>query len=374
MKKLLFVAAANSIHTIKWVNSLTNDFEVHLVYCKNHFSKINFVNKNVFLYKLPFRAPYGYYLNCIKLRKLFKRINPDIVNVHYASGYGTLARLSKLRPELLSIWGSDVYDFPNQSKFKKKILWKNLKYANAIASTSNIMVKRLKELFPNLREKVYITPFGVDVDKFSPNKNSKNTLDFKIGVVKTLKEKYGIKYAILAVKYLKDKLISNHEEELANSIKFYIYGDGEQKNELQELINNNNLQQYVFLMGKIPNNKVPEVLNTFDVFCATSNNESFGVSVVEAMSCALPVVATNADGFCEIVDDNVTGYLVKKQNIVEIANRLENILKNKDLALNFGKKGRESVLKNYDWCDNVKTMVSVYYEIIANEENKNDKD
>ena len=58
-------------------------------------------------------------------------------------------------------------------------------------------------------------------------------------------------------------------------------------------------------MGKIPNEKVPEALNKLDIFCVTSilNSESFGVAVVEAMACEVPVVATDVDGFREVVDE-----------------------------------------------------------------------
>ena len=122
--KVFFISAASSIHTVKWVNSLSEDYEVHLIYCNNHQPKIDSVNKNVILHKLHFKAPIGYYLNSIELRKLYKKIHPDIINVHYASGYGTLARISRIKPVLLSIWGSDVYDFPNQSKIKNRILKK----------------------------------------------------------------------------------------------------------------------------------------------------------------------------------------------------------------------------------------------------------
>ncbi len=44
---------------------------------------------------MKFNAPYGYYLNVMELRKLYKEIKPDVINVHYASGYGTLVRRAK---------------------------------------------------------------------------------------------------------------------------------------------------------------------------------------------------------------------------------------------------------------------------------------
>lgn len=224
--KVMFISAANSIHTVRWVNALVKDFEIHLVFCKNHKPTIDKIDKEVILHELMFNAPWGYYLNVLQVKMLYKRIRPSIVNVHYASGYGTLARVSKVKPVLLSIWGSDVYDFPNQSKLKMKILQKNVMYADSIASTSYAMAKELKKQVETLLEKdIAITPFGVDIEKFKKIKDKTNKEDFNIGIIKALKANYGIKYVILAIKRIKEELKKEGQTELSNSIKLYIYGE-----------------------------------------------------------------------------------------------------------------------------------------------------
>lgn len=274
---------------------------------------------------------------------------------------GTLIRISKLQPVLLSVWGSDVYDFPNESKIKAKIFKKNVLNAKCIASTSNAMAKELQKKVEIGNMPVFITPFGVDVEKFKAEKKKENT-EFIIGNVKTLEPKYGIKYAILAVKKLKEKLVENNEAKLANSIKLYIYGEGKQRKELKKLIQVNNLQDSVFLMGKIPNEQVPKVLNKLDVFCATSilDSESFGVAVVEAMACEVPVIASNVDGFCEVIEERKTGIIVDRKNVDQIAQALEELLRNQALRQEYGKKGRKRVLEYYNWKDNVEYMSSIY--------------
>ena len=118
--KILFLSAANSIHTVRWVNSLANrNHEIYLVYNRGHNPKADKIDKKVKLCELPFTGNRGYFFNVFALKKLAKKIKPDVINVHYASGYGTLARKSKLCPILLSVWGSDVYDFPNKSFVNK---------------------------------------------------------------------------------------------------------------------------------------------------------------------------------------------------------------------------------------------------------------
>lgn len=366
--KIMFISAANSIHTVRWVNSLSNEFEIHLVYCKNHRPNIDNINSKVVLHELKFKAPYGYYLNVIQLRNLYKKIKPDIINVHYASGYGTLARVAKIRPVLLSVWGSDVYDFPNESKFKKKILQKNIMFADEIASTSKVMAKELKKQIPMLKKDIHITPFGVDIEKFKKIETERAGNDFNIGNIKKLEKKYGIEYLILGVEKLIRKLEKSGNDETAKAIKLYIYGDGSQKQELESMIIEHKLENNVFLMGRIANDIVPEKLGQLDVFCAPSilNSESFGVAVVEAMACEVPVIASDVDGFSEVMVNNETGYIVEKKNADKIAEALEKLLNNPKQRIEFGKNGRKRVIENYNWEDNVKKMEEIYTRMEKN--------
>ena len=362
-KEIFFISAANSSHTLKWVNSLSKNYKIHLIYCKGQDNKAEIINENVVLHELKFKAPLGYYLNVFELRKLYNKIKPDLINVHYATGYGTLARISRIKPILLSLWGSDVYEFPKISFINKIILERNVIYANEIASTSNVMAQELKNEFPNIDKEIFITPFGVDTELFNKEKNRNN--EFTIGVIKTLEEVYAIDDLIKSVNILKQRLINNKEFEIANKLKCYIYGEGYKKIELELLIKELKLENTVFLKGKIPNYEVSKALNKFNVFCATSICESFGVAVVEAMACEIPVVVTATDGFKEIVDNNINGFVVNVKDVNEISNKIEILLKNKELAEKFAKNGREKVLKMYDWNKNVENMEKIYNKIIS---------
>ena len=362
-KVVFFVSAANSSHTIKWVNALSNQFTIHLIYCKGHINEIDKINKDVVLHELKYKSPQGYYFNAIELRKLFNEIKPDLINVHYASGYGTLVRISGIKPVLISVWGSDVYDFPKKSLINSYILEKNILYADEVASTSIAMAEELKKEIPDLDKDIFITPFGVDIEMFK-NQNHKRDDNFIIGTVKTLEKNYAIDILIKSVEKLKCNLIENNKSELAQKIKCYIYGEGSQRDYLENLIKELKLEDTVFLRGKIPQADVPKALNELNVFCVTSISESFGVAVVEAMSCEIPVVATNTDGFKEVVDDGINGYIVNVNDIDGIATKFEKILNDKNLGQSIGKNGRKKVLEMYDWNKNVDQMSKIYSQMI----------
>lgn len=362
--KIMMLCPAYSIHSIKWVNSLAErGYEIHVCFCKNQGDKAGITNDAVIKHELPFSAPIGYYLNAVNLRKITQQIKPDIIHVHRASSYGTLARIARIQCNVLSIWGSDVYEFPFKSKSNRNIVKKNLAYANCLASTSGVMAEQSRQFLKDSEKKIFVTPFGVDITRFIGGSKKEKT-SITIGTVKTLSPKYGISDAINSINILLNKLRDTGYIDIANAIRYDIYGKGPLKDKLQSQINNLGLEKVVNLLGYIQNLDVPEKLRNFDIFLASStlSSESFGVAVVEAMACELPIVATKVPGFTEVVADCETGFLVNIKDPLAISEALYKLIINKELREKMGKKGRERVLTLYNWEDNVTYMEKIYVE------------
>ena len=361
--KIIFLGEAGSIHTIRWVNSLSEKgIEVILVSLKGNFDNVEKISKKVKVIYLPFGTKLGYYLNVFALKKIISKEKPDLINAHYASGYGTLGRLSGFNKKLLNVWGSDVYDFPNESKLKKRIIEKNLKNYTAIASTSYCMAEETKKYLENKSKEIFITPFGVDTEKFKNLNIEKKENEITMGIVKTLTEKYGIEYLIKAIKELENILdIENYKK-----IRLLIYGKGELKNKLEDLTKELQIEDKVIFKGYISNEDVPKALNEMDIFVVPSilDSESFGVAAVEAMACEIPVIASSVGGLKEVIVDKETGYLVPKKDHKEIAKYLKKLILDKNLRTSLGKNGRKRVLENYDWNSNVDYMIKIYREIV----------
>ena len=193
--KIAFLAGYNVIHTVRWVNSLCErGHDVHLLSLHRKGDKLDPRVKKI---HFPFSPPAGYYLNAPFVRAYLRKIKPDLINAHYASGYGTLGRLSGFHPYILSVWGSDVYDFPNYSARNRKLVMKNLLAADMVCSTSHAMAKVTKELCPDLTD-IHITPFGVDTRKFIPDPLPEKVDHITIGTVKRIEGKYGVDILIRA--------------------------------------------------------------------------------------------------------------------------------------------------------------------------------
>ncbi len=357
--KILFISAGNSSHTAKWVNALSkNGHEIHLIFNADHAPKTVEISPSVQIHALKHTGFKGYYLNARELKKIVEQLRPDVINVHYASGYGTLVRIAKLQHVLLSVWGSDVYQFPYESKLKKAILTKNLNYVDEIASTSYAMREQTKKFLKKKKE-IEITPFGVDMNVFKHiPKIEKNSFTF--GIVKLLTPIYGVDIVISAFELFCSKI----SEKEKKHVYLEIYGDGESKTQLETFARDTTVSKQIKFKGYIVNSKVPEALNKMDVCLLGSIQESFGVSVIEAMSCGIPVIATDTEGFKEVLPSGKAGYIVPVGDASSMAEKMLTLYRNPELRLEMGNNGIECVRKKYDWEKNVKRMEEIYNEMI----------
>lgn len=358
--RIAFLAPASSIHTVRWVNALAE--RGHIIYLLTMHPSTPRLHTNVSMHVLPVRNALGYYANAFVVKRLLKQLKPQILHVHYASGYGTLGRLSGFQPMLLSVWGSDVYDFPFQSKRNMRIIRKNLMAAVRICSTSTAMAKQTSKLGIDV-DKITITPFGVDFKKFYPGSYDETAKPITIGTVKHLSYKYGIDVLIRAFHLVKQDRFSSTDP--YSAIRLLIVGEGPSKQELVDLVSALNLNDVVFY-GKAAHDDVPDIIRTMDIFVVPSrlDSESFGVAAVEASACGVPVIAADVGGLPEVVVQGQTGYIVPKENSEALAKALKRLIDNNELRHQLGLKGREFVRQRYDWEENVSIMEKVYRNIM----------
>lgn len=358
--RIALLAGSNAIHTVRWVNSLCErGHEVHLLSLHGEGDKIDPRVKKV---TFPFQPALGYYLNIPFVQAYLRKIKPDLLNAHYASGYGTLGRLSRFHPYVLSVWGSDVYDFPNQSVRNRDLVVKNLRSADRVCSTSHAMAKVTKKLCPSL-EGISITPFGVDIRKFKPDFQPREMKTFTVGTVKRLGSKYGIDILIRSFAAMREsiKLVN---PAFADILRLLIVGEGSDKGALIKLATEIGVGDITRFEGAVLYADVPVFLRKMDIYAAFSRFESFGVAILEASACGVPVVVSDVDGPSEVVRNNETGIIVPIENIAASAAALEKLVMNSALRSRLGAAGRTHVVDNYDWEKSVDIMENVYKSVV----------
>jgi len=107
----------------------------------------------------------GYPAALPRIRRLVKRISPDVLHSHYAISYGVLGALTGFRPHVIGAWGSDILITPGASKLRWAVLVRALRRADLITSLSGQITRVLIERgVPG--EKIETIPFGVDTQLF----------------------------------------------------------------------------------------------------------------------------------------------------------------------------------------------------------------
>ncbi len=354
--RVLFIGSQKSNHSKKWVNNLVaRGHEVLLVYQHESSDTSVEFDSRVKTHMLKYGGYKSYILNVPEIRKIYHDFKPDVVNAHYMAGYGLMATLAGLRPLVLNCYGSDIFVAPKKNKIVRWIIKNLLNKADAVAATSKAMAAEAKHIMGNSQKDVTVTPFGVDVGLFKKDENRKQNEQPVIGIIKYLKLEYNIPLLIKAFAITKDKA----------SVKplLHIYGSGPLKDVFVSLCNDLGITDDVSFFETIPNQEVPKALNSMDIFVNSSNVESFGVNIVEAMACELPVVATPCPGPKEVIDNGITGVVLKGWNPDELAEELIKLVENSALREQYGKAGREKVLREYDWSKNVETLINVYHQV-----------
>jgi len=357
--KICYLADINSAHTHKWLNYFVHKgYDIHVISLgKGEYEGVTVYSLDVqdnVMKKNSDKGKLAYLKKIRRVRSLIKEINPDIVHAHYASSYGLLGAIANYHPYIISVWGSDVYDFPVKSPIHKFIIKYNLKKADYILSTSKVM-KIETQKYTN--KPIQVTPFGVDINKFIPNKVEKE--EIVIGTIKTLEEKYGIKYLVKAFKEIKER---NKDLKL----KLRIGGKGSQEDYLKELAKELSIDKDVDFLGFVKPNDVIEEFQNFDVavFPSTLDSESFGVAAVEAEACGTPVVVTDVGGLMESTKPNVTSLVVKKNSVEDLAEKIETLVRDTNLRITMGINARKFVEENYSLEDNFNNVDEIYRNIV----------
>jgi len=363
--KVLLLAGLTSAHTIKWANSLDESgIDVSVAglvnFERNHFNK----SIKTFSFNIPKEIPakgFGslskiVYLKALpELRKLINSIQPDILHSHIASSYGLLGALTNFRPYIVSVWGFDVYTFPNVSFIHKNVLRWVLKKADVVLSTSKVMAYETRKY--SLKE-VFVTPFGIDTAKFKPI-SQKEDESTTIGTIKGLEDQYGIEYLLKAYAILRER----HPKE---KMKLLIVGGGSKANYLRHLAKDLRIEDTTVFTGNIPYEKVIDYHNKLDIYIAVSinDNESFGVSILEASACEKPVIVSSVGGLNEVVMEGITGLVVPPKDEIATANAIEKFILDANLRKKMGQAGRRFVQENYELDKNVQSMIQIYESVV----------
>jgi glycosyltransferase involved in cell wall biosynthesis len=230
----------------------------------------------------------------------------------------------------------------------------------------NAAKKRFK-WFINKKEKIEVIYNGVDLLEFE-SKTEKKFLEKEFNIHENFKV---IATAGQIIPSKGQEIFIKSAEKIIKEIdipvNFMIIGSGDIKylNKLKQLTKELKIENNIIFTGF--RNDIIRIIKVIDIFVLLSFlQEGISRVILDAMAAGKPVIATNVGGNCEIIENNITGILLSKNNLVEnLTNSIVKMLLNPTIAKKMGENGKNRVKLLFDINDKVKRIENIYEELIC---------
>lgn len=143
-------------------------------------------------------------------------------------------------------------------------------------------------------------------------------------------------------------------------VELLVVGDGGEINYLQQIAGKN-----VKFLGRIPNQKVRELLKKSDIFVLNSTHEGLPHALLEALAEGIPVIATKIPATEEILVDGETGLFVRVNDAADLAKKIEKLSSNLPLRNKLAANGKKLFLQKFTWESHIKALYNVFDEVTS---------
>ena len=289
--------------------------------------------------------------NIIKVIKIVNEENIQLIHSHH--------RMTSLISRIVAFFtGVKVVHTQHvclEDKFLlTRLSLKNINIISVSNSARDILIKKC-----NL-DKGKITTIYNTVEIYNKNKNvdkvlldAKNNGYFTIAQISRVIEYKGIYDFVNIAK----AVIENNK-----NVRFFLLGDGEESEKLKVYIRENNLEDYVFMLGSKDN--VIEHLKYIDLVLLCSYIEGLPLAPIEAFSQSIPVVATNIPGTCEEIANGLNGYLVSIKDIKSFAKRINELYYDEELYNSLKIGAYRSFIQNYTSEKYISSHLKFYKKVL----------
>ena len=230
---------------------------------------------------------------------------------------------------------------------KSSRLWiKTLRKSNKLL----LQLEQTKIDIPEeFHSKSIVTHYGVDTAIFEPTTiNNHNPTVLFVG---SLLPSKGLRYLIEAM----PSVIARSPD-----TRLIVVGCGSGQSKLEELVHALQIEQNVKFEGSVDHRKIAPYFQQCDVFCLPTLSEAFGTVLLEAMSCAKPIVATNVGGVPDVVEHGRSGLIVPLKESKALAQAIITLFENPGLREKMGQHNRKLCEQKYDWSNIIDDIEEIY--------------
>ncbi len=325
--------------------------------------------KNIRIYLIP-RLGYAVFIKCAVVLGLYLklRFGIDVFDASEVAGGGIAVTILKFltgKPSVIEIQGEIFKKSENKQNVKSRLLQK----IGCFAMRCTVRVRVIsRAIFNQVKEqgipesKIRLISLRVDLSLFNPRlipgiNQFGDKVGITLGYVGRLVDGKGLEDLFEAVKILKNQNLGFRTWDLA------IYGNGPLESKLKKLANELKIEDKIEWRGFVLYSQVPAALAQIDIFVYPSWHEGFGRSIMEALAMEKAVVATRVGGIPDLINAGENGFLVEPNNPGILAQKIKELIQNKDLREKFGKASREWVSRNYEWNDGIKKFANLFLEL-----------
>ncbi len=224
-----------------------------------------------------------------------------------------------------------------------------LKRANAIVCLSEKYRRELENQY-NVKRPITVIPNGINTSLFSPVE--KHDLDYVyLGMASRMVKGKDHKTLLTAFKIV----LENHP-----NIRLILAGDGETRPVVEALCQQLDLSKHVDFTGMLDEKEMLEFYAKITVYVLATHYETMSTALLQAMSCGLPVVTSAIENNAALIDHDVTGWLYKDENAVDLANQIMDIIQHVEKKNQISAAARAHIIKNFS----VQKMETLYTNLV----------
>lgn len=353
MKRILYVSDAASVHTRRWAEHFRDQgVEVHVA----SFRPAAIEGVRVHRLGTARLGRLGYFLAIPRLRALARRVRPDVVHAQYLTSYGFLAAAARLRPLVVTAWGTDVLISPEESRLLRWLASFAVRRADAVTTVAQHMNAAVTALgvAPNC---VIAVPFGVNTQHFLPPPVDRpEAAPLRLICTRNFGPIYSVHTLIEALRILRERGLA---------LQVSLVGEGPLRSELQAQVARFRLDDCITFHGHVDHARLAQLLAQAHLFVTPALSDGNNVSLNEAMACASFPIATNIAANSQWIENGVNGLLYPVGDAVRLADVIEQGARDVGLRQRAALLNRRIVETRADWRMCVKRMEETYRRAMA---------
>ncbi len=353
--KIAFLSGGNFTHTLAYLDFFRDrGHTVYWITCdrtEKHYDiplfDISFGAKGTM-----FSSKWKYLLAALSIRKVLRKIKPDILHGHYVTSAGLICLVSAFTPYVLTAHGSDLIDS------MKSIIWKKiLRYAFKKAALVNVVSEDLASLTRELgvpHEKVFVATVGVDTRVFTYQPKEDIQSPVRLLCTRSLESVYDPQTIINACEILRQRNIS-YTLTFAASGSLQIF--------LESMAVKKKLADIIIFLGGYNNTSLPTILHAHDIYISASLWDGTSICLLEAMACGIFPVVSRIKSNQTWLEENNSAFMFECGNAQELADKITCCIDNESLRSAGIQKNRLLVEKKGDRDKNMSVIEKCYYQL-----------